>query len=448
MYKHSLFFLSLFFLSSCFYKSDKKGKADDVKEVIIYRGSDGPLIITKEEVFHASSKSSEGGITYIVGQARYRYTTYDPETGKKIARFVAGSPKEKECTYLGQTEGHLWFFSVHRKLLLHSRDPRTLEVKTSFADIVEKNPQLKDNLSQPDWPSVRIYFGWEPSSGSIILSTLSGDYFLMDPENLSLTPVKKGPEYRPENGPLSSDVLLTTYHHFRLEGQLKKSIVSYTGRDGERNQVQYLNGAFIHSENPLESRAYLQKLSVPVLKQLADSLQMICTEQPAPVTICDQLDDLQHDFSRYENDIDNLMRQGRYDKRNNDRRNWWSAVRNRLSQTENKYDINVNIGEDTSSVYIIHANNTTDTSSILVSRLLLGKDGMLTNSWTVLLPRIFYHPSKAIQTGSFKKVFSSGNPRWDYEWYGIAGNTLVGIKMLHSFGINTETGEVKWIRRL
>lgn len=441
MYKYSLFFF-LFFLSSCFYKSDKKGKADDVKEVVIYRGSGGPLIITKEEVFHASSKSSGGGVTYIVGQARYRYTTYDPETGIKVARFVAGSPKEKECTYLGQTDGHLWFFSVHKSLLLHSRDPRTLQVKTTYSDIVEKNPQLKDQLSQPDWPSVRTYFGWDPSSGSIILSTLSGDYFLMHPENLSLTPVKEGPDFRSGHGPLSSDIYLTMRHRFRLDGQLKKSIVSYTDRDGERSREQYLNGTFIHNENALESEAYMQKVSMAVLNQLIDSLHIICSEQSKTSALCSQLDTLQQDFSSYENEIDNLMRQGRHDIR------WWYAVRNQFSQIRNLHSINVNIGDDTSCVYIIHANNTTDTSSILVSRLRLEKDGMLTNAWTVLLPRIFYHPSKAIQTGDFKKVFSSGNPQWNYEWYGIAGNTLVGVKMLHSFGINTETGEVKWIRRL
>ena len=41
-------------------------------------------------------------------------------------------------------------------------------------------------------------------------------------------------------------------------------------------------------------------------------------------------------------------------------------------------------------------------------------------------------------------VFKSGNPQFRYEWYGVEGNVLVGIKMLFAFGIDINTGKLLW----
>ncbi len=68
--------------------------------------------------------------------------------------------------------------------------------------------------------------------------------------------------------------------------------------------------------------------------------------------------------------------------------------------------------------------------------------------WTTLVPHICFNPSDGIKIGPFKHAFKSGNPNFNYEWYGMEGNILVGIKMLFAFGIDVSTGKLLWKQQL
>ena len=61
-------------LLSCFHKSNKTGKADDVTHTIICHTPSDDFLVTHEEIFHATSKSSGPTGNYISGYAEYRYT--------------------------------------------------------------------------------------------------------------------------------------------------------------------------------------------------------------------------------------------------------------------------------------------------------------------------------------------------------------------------------------
>src|SRR5687768_6008398 len=123
-----LFLLLLF--SSCFHKDVMNDRADDVEESFIYKGKDGTYIITKEEIFQATSKKSSGGFTQISGYAEYRISSYDLETGNLNGRAELGEGMEEAFTILGATEGKLWIYSIDPDLGFHARDPKTLEILT------------------------------------------------------------------------------------------------------------------------------------------------------------------------------------------------------------------------------------------------------------------------------------------------------------------------------
>src|SRR5205823_1420089 len=100
------------------------------------------------------------------------------------------------------------------------------------------------------------------------------------------------------------------------------------------------------------------------------------------------------------------------------------------------------LGCDSNVIYILHANNLTDTSSLLISKIKIGGNEF-TTQWTILVP-LYFDPSKGIKRNSMSDVFKAGNPQFRYEWYGLEGNVLVGVKMLFAFAIDDRSGKLMW----
>ncbi|MEO8446222.1 MAG: hypothetical protein ABI528_01935, partial [bacterium] len=165
-------------------KNVMKDIADNFEEVII-AGSDGQyVLVAKEEIFQATSKSDKGGMRHITGYTEYRITSYDLNTGNLLKRIVLGDREENACIFLGETSGKLWYKSVDPKLGFHARDPKSLDVIVSQDKITEANPFLLNNLSQPEWNSIERYYGFDNSKGMPMVSDNSGFVYYIDPSTL------------------------------------------------------------------------------------------------------------------------------------------------------------------------------------------------------------------------------------------------------------------------
>lgn len=103
------------------------------------------------------------------------------------------------------------------------------------------------------------------------------------------------------------------------------------------------------------------------------------------------------------------------------------------------------LGLDSNVIYVEHAANTTDTAALCISRIHIGASGSKTE-WTVTVPGIYFYISRMSGQPLLKKQVGSGDP--SFQWYGINGNVLTGIRMLHIFGIELTTGKLMYIRRL
>lgn len=95
-YKNLLMFIAYLFLTGgCFHKSNETGEADDVSHSLLYRAGDGNYLLTHEEIFHATSKSYNRGISQITGYTDHRITIRDLISGKQETRLVTGDrPKD------------------------------------------------------------------------------------------------------------------------------------------------------------------------------------------------------------------------------------------------------------------------------------------------------------------------------------------------------------------
>ncbi|MBK9226439.1 MAG: hypothetical protein IPL67_05160 [Ignavibacteria bacterium] len=124
--KRSLWLILITVTCSCnpMKKDLMKDRADDVKEVIVSKNNDGVFLVIKEEVFQAVSKSDQGGFRRISGYTENRISSYDLNTGALVKRVILGDREENECTFLGETDGKLWYKSVNKDLGVHARDPK------------------------------------------------------------------------------------------------------------------------------------------------------------------------------------------------------------------------------------------------------------------------------------------------------------------------------------
>jgi len=432
-----LFFLAaLVLLCSCFHKSDKTGTADDIKHSMICHTPTGDYLITHEEIFHATSKSSGPKGNFTSGYTNYRYTIRNVSTGEQIARVITGDRTE-DLSPLGFDGSLLWCYSADKKVGLHAREPGSFGVKISQKDIEKANPTLAGNFNAPNIYETDRYYSYNPMNNRVMATDLQGNIFSIDPISLKATLLKEKPDgekFRSSNAHTNS-VHRTGYKTIRMQGDPRKQIIFESGKKSEES---YLEGEILLEQDA----GRLSDVAAALLKEYEGELAQLKQRADSFLRLYPQLANT-HDAYLAIRDANIPNRY--YELKNELERAVRDSSRKRNDITRNLDDMA--LGLDTNTLYIIHAANLTDTSSLLITKTTIG-DNASVPQWTTTIPGIYFDPSKGIKRNASAEVFKSGNPQFRYEWYGIEGGVLVGIKMLFAFGINIKTGKLLWKQQL
>jgi hypothetical protein len=425
--------LLLFCLSSCFHKSNETGTADNVRHSIICHTANGDFLITHEEIFHATSKSSKNGISFTTGYAEYRYTARDIRSGTQAVRLVTGD-MEKDFIPLGYDGTNLWCYSADKGLGLHARTPSTLQVSIKQQQIEQANAALAGKLSAPKLTDADRYYMFDCLSGKVVATDLQGYVYTIDPANLKAATITKMPEAPRLYHATASSGDLWEDRHVSLGGDLRRQIKLPSG---DKSNETFLEGAFIterdanklgaKGQGAMETRRgemlqvrreYDSMLKAyPVLKDERQAYQTI-----KDYHIPSNFSDLKRSLNRKIQDSADMTQ---------------SIVRH-LSNV---------LAGDSNTVYIVHANDVTDTTAMLISKVSIHNNACKTE-WTTLVTGIYFNPTKGIKKNPMKEVFKAGNPKFDYQWFGLQGDVLAGINMLFAFGIDTHTGKLLWKQQL
>ncbi|HMC99657.1 MAG TPA: hypothetical protein VKH37_05875 [Ferruginibacter sp.] len=433
--KRLSYLLIAMLLSSCFSKSNKTGAADDVTHSMICHTANGDFLITHEEIFHATSKSSGPSGTFISGYGDFRYTIRNLQTGEQVTRLVTGD-RDEDIVPIGYDGKQLWCYGVKKSVGLHARNPSTMEISIDREKLETENPFLKNSMSTPKVYEAPQYYSFDPLQGSVTLTDLQGNFYQLDPSTLKATATKKRSTF---NERFSSAHSTTAYrwldNYVSMRGDMRKQI------DIDRNvknEDSYLNGEILLEQNTAHLSLVGKKMmsaydeSINQLQRSSDSLlnlyPALKDERQAYLTIKDY-----HIPSRY-SEIKRVL-----DRKEEGASSTTDAILRHFT--------NMVLGCDSNVLYIHHANNLTDTSSTLITKTII-KNGVSSPQWTTVIPDIYFEPSKGIKRNPRSEVFKSGNPKFDFEWFGIEGNVLVGIKMLFAFGIDTNTGKLLWKTQL
>ena len=420
-----------FLLTACFHKSDTTGTADDIKHSFICHTPNGDYLVTHDEVFHATSKSSGPKGTFISGYTDYRYTVRDLQTGVQITRLVTGD-RDEDFVPICYDDKQLWCYSVQKKLGLHTRDPKSMEVLITREQVEKVNPSLAGNMNTPKIYSVPQFYSYDPVSNGIILADLQGNFHRLDMNTLEATLLNKRPSFSGySSNTHSSSAKTSDGKSFSLSGDLRKFI-----EWGDKNTTEqsYLSGEILLEQNT----SRLSTIAKEQVEANSNNLEKEKHEFDSLLKLYPVLTDRRQAFIsikdyRLIEHFSDLQSKLSYKSR--DSANKIADISRGLT--------GIALGGDSNVVYVLHADNLTDTSSLLISKLNI-KGSHATSAWTTLVPQIYFDPSKGIKRNSMADMFKSGNPQFRYEWYGVEGNVLVGIKMLFAFGIDINTGKLLW----
>ena len=425
----------IFLTAGCFHKSNTTGTADDIHHSFTCHTPKGDYLITHEEIFHASSKSSGPKGTFISGSTDYRYTVRDLQTGAQVTRLVTGD-RDEDLFPIGYDGKQLWCYSPDKKIGLHTREPLTMAVTITLEQLEKENPPLAGNINMPKIYEAPQFYSYDPVSSSIIFTDLQGIFYSLDPKTLKATPIKKKPSFsnRFSDGH-SSNALRSNSVRINLSGELRKQVD--LGRDN-KSEESYLSGEILLEQNTGRLgaiAAQLMQANIAVFQKQQQEYDSLLKLYPV----------LKDQRQAYLNIKDYHIIDHFYDLQSN----LSSKSRDSASKSNDIISSlsNMALGGDSNTVYILHANNLTDTGSTLISKVSI-KENKAVTLWTSMIPQIYFNPSKGIKRNSMADVFKSGNPQFSYEWYGVEGNVLVGIKMLFAFGIDTNTGKLLWKQQL
>ncbi|MBS1910693.1 MAG: hypothetical protein JST22_01780 [Bacteroidetes bacterium] len=431
----ALLALPAILLAACFHKSDETGTADDVKQTMICHTAKGDFLITHEEVFHATSKSSGGRGTFVSGYADYRFTVRNLATGQQVARLVTGE-RDEDLILLGFDGTRLWCYSADKSVGLHARDPATLGVVVTRDQVEKGTPALAGRLASPSVSEAGRLYGFDPFTRSVILADMQGNLYSMDAETLRATAIAKMPK------------LLEQPSHASTTGAYRWRDESVGLRDEPRGHIEISNDvrstdSYLHGEIMLEGNVTrlaeagvrMRKAADAVIERMRSTHDSLLALYPV----------LRNETEAYRSirDADLLNGYYRIDRKLQE------AVEDSASNSDDalRHLPNTVLGCDSNVVYIAHANNLADTSSLMISRVSLHGTQMVTD-WTTLVPQIYANPSKGIKVDPLAETFKSGDPDFDYEWYGVEGNVLVGVKMLFAFALDIRTGKLLWKQQL
>ena len=274
--------VSVALFSGCFHKDVMTDNADDNKGNLLYQGPEGNFIISKEEIFQANSKSSEGGVTNISGYSEMRLSSYRIVTGELAGRVELGEMIEEANALLGYSPGKIWMYSILPELGLHYRDPITLEVKESWTELSQKPGWNAYKPAHPDWPLISQYFAYDWVSQRLLLTDEAGFRYAVDPDKLEIQKVEAElPRLDWTKSILNTSGEFQQDDRIYLEGDPRKS-PTYMGKKS-KPEVSFLFGQWIMDNNPYlagkRKREMLASLQIAI-KNAKDSLAYFANLYP------------------------------------------------------------------------------------------------------------------------------------------------------------------------
>jgi hypothetical protein len=433
--KRSLWLILIAVTCSCnpMKKDLMKDRADDVKEVIVSKNNDGTFLVIKEEVFQAVSKSDQGGFRRISGYTENRISSYDLNTGALVKRVILGDREENECTFLGETDGKLWYKSVNKELGVHARDPRTLDVKITQEEIIKANPFLAGNISLPEWNAIQRYYGFDVLKMMPMISDNAGYVYRIDPVSIKAERTDESvKDFNFDNNCISTSMNIDANTGVNLQGSPRNNI-SYKGRDIK--EPSFLDGNFLKSSNIIVSSDANPKFLAPYREKInmydgqIDSLSNIL-EKIDTVSNGNRKNSSQmYSYRNIQRNIENLKRNIKYAE---------DDIR-RFSE-DRFYEIVTN----DNGVFILSCSDVTDKAKVIISKVRLNEDTTVTLSWQTQLNDIYREPDKGFDKSSFEFVFSKGDPDLNTMRTVHHGNKLIFVFMLTATCIDTNTGDILW----
>ena len=401
-------------------KNVMEDKADNISEFLIAESNGEYFLISKEEIFQATSKSDNNGIRQITGFTEYRLSSYDVNSGQLVKRIEFGDRKTGECKLLGYTKGLLWYKSVDPVLGFHARDPKTLDLVIPQDKITEINPFLKGNLSQPEWNSIRNYYGFNSQINMPVVSDNSGFLFTIDPVSLKAEKTdERLEEYKYDNRCLSSSMKISPNVMVSLKGS-PRNYPDISGK--EFKDISFLNGEIIESSVQLDPSVSANEFLKPVYKEISeyelqiDSIKKFINESQVNVKFA-------------ERNIQNLERKIKY-------------ANDKIKRESGKESFSI-VTED-NCIFIYSRTDVTDQSKVLISKINLKNDKEITRIWQTELSNIFTDPEKGMDRSSFDVVFSKGNPNFSTKRAVMGNGKLVIMSMMRAVCIDVESGKILW----
>ncbi len=425
---------ALSFLScSLLKKNVMKDIADDVKDVVISETGGEYFVVSKEEIFQATSKSDNGGFRQITGYDEYRISSYELNSGRLSARIDLGDRRESECTFLGETNGKLWYKSIDKSLGFHAREPKNLSVIITQEKIIEVNPFLKDNLSQPEWNSIGTYYGFDAEKNMPMVSDNSGFVYYINPVTLAAEKTSESIErVNSDNNCLSSSMNIDAETSINLQGTPRNYLNIY---NKENKDISFLNGQFMLSSNIISSSESNRKFIAPYLNEISEYRK--------------EIDSLNEIINRSDSNTgENNSKPGYRDSKKYAVRNIQN-IQNKIKYAEDnikRYSRNENysiISED-NGVFILSQTDVTDQAKVLISKVIINSDSTAKQVWQTELKNIYKDPVKGMDKSSFEVVFSKGNPDLRTMRVISKAGKLVLFSMLHAVCLDEKSGSILW----
>ncbi len=414
-------------------------RADDIMCTLLYTDKSGTVIINREEIFQATSKSTGGGMTRISGYSEYRLSAYDLATGKLLARVELGEgQKDGECRIIGLVNDKLWMFSMNPELGFHYRNPRTLETEKTQAAITAAAPFNNFKFAVPDWPQIGQFYGMSADQKYIIVTDLSGFRFKYDPITQTITKTTDDliscDLWSSPPAPLSNSIQINSDSTVSLNGEPRK-MLQFDYKPGKFD-ASYLKGEFMVTGNQ-------QKLAA----LFSNELHVIVTTKDS---LTRKIKELQQQFPVL------AQSNGRSSGMNDSERKAYYKISDLKRDTaECNYDIrsissnglrsvnNKSITGNTTAL-IFHCKDVTDTSRCMISSLSLFAGNNARENWSVMLNRYYFNPDKADALGAFETVMSEGDPEFRYRWFDTHDGKLIMISQLQMCAIDLSTGKIIW----
>ncbi|MFH0894785.1 MAG: hypothetical protein V2A54_10145 [Bacteroidota bacterium] len=432
MKKLSIFLFSIFVFAGCFHKSVQDGEADNIVKAKIYQFKDGYYLVTLESIFQATSKKSGGGVNVTTGYNDMRITVYDMNTGKIVSRLGTGTMIDHAIEFLGCSEGNIWFYSLDDGL--HSREPKTLEIKITQDKFFEKKPDMKDNLAKCEWYQFNQFFQFNDLTKKLFLSDNQGYRYTVDPNTLvfekQAETFKMPNEHRDD--PFETNIKFAGID-ISIDGDLRKQI-KVRGKE-INSSLTFLDGKFIADRDVPRIFNTINTRFQPLKKEYdrldARKKEMEAANEGKRLRWGDKNYDLQRKVEDSLRDISN-------EKEELERLIKYITADGHMSSYDQL------LSPDSNTFFVFHKTKTAKDANVILSRLQLKNRCELKEMWRVTLLDLFYDPNAAEETDAFKKVFSKGSPDFDFQYIEMTNDKLLVVWMLYAHCIDMKTGKVIW----